>query len=192
MTQVCQILKLQRGGNQSVRRGKDKRKPEICDLYLTFSLAAICTTLYLHVYKEYISKEEEDDDGDDDDGDDDGDDDSDDDGDYGDDDDDDFDDNDDDASIVNIWVHIWINMIRGWREGGRQVSSEYLPREENGAMDDKVGKSAAGEYGKYGKQQGKTLVCSWLHLSKESETLVKVFVWKFQIGIHKMLTTGSQ
>ena len=137
---------------------------------MTFSLAAISTTLYLHVYKEYISKEEEDDDGDD----------------------DDFDDNDDDASIVNIWVHIWINMIRGWREGGRQVSSEYLPREENGAMDDKVGKSAAGEYGKYGKQQGKTLVCSWLHLSKEYETLVKVFVWKFQIGIHKMLTTGSQ
>ena len=69
MTQVCQILKLQRGGNQSVRRGKDKRKPEICDLYLTFSLAAISTTLYLHVYKEYISKEEEDD-GDDDDDDD--------------------------------------------------------------------------------------------------------------------------
>ena len=66
VTQVCQILKLQRGGNQSVRRGKDKRKPEICDLYLTFSLAAISTTLYLHVYKEYISKEEEDDDGDDD------------------------------------------------------------------------------------------------------------------------------
>ena len=91
MTQVCQILKLQRGGNQSVRRGKDKRKPEICDLYLTFSLAAISTTLYLHVYKEYISKEEEEDDGDDDDDDDD-----DDDEDAGDDDDDDGDDDDDD------------------------------------------------------------------------------------------------